>query len=166
MRPLAVCSSKSADLALSYGAERAFDYTAPACDVPIKRYTRGRLNRVLDIIADAASIKLCYGAMGRLGGRYVGLELLPESRPKKKLIRASWVLGQTVFGKELRLGGGYEWTAMPSHRELGRRWFNEVQELWFKGVIKPHPVVVEPQRGLERALDGIDRLRRGAVARQ
>ncbi|KAI1100049.1 GroES-like protein [Jackrogersella minutella] len=165
LRPLAVCSLESAGLALSYGAEKAFNYNSPNCSADIKSYTKGRLNRVLDIIANPASIKLCYEAMGRLGGTYVGLELLLET-PPRQLVKASWVMGQTIFGKELQLSGGYERPAIPAHRDLGKKWFAEVQELWHKNAIKSHPVNVGPEKGLDAVLKGIDLLRRGAVARE
>lgn len=166
LRPLAVCSAKSAELALSYGAERTFDYNSPACSSEIKDYTKGRLRHVIDIISDSASIALCYHAMGRLGGTYVGLELPPQARPVRRLVKSSWVMGQTIFGKELQLGGEYARPPMPSHRELGRRWFADVQELWHQGRIRPHPVKVGSRRGLEAVLEGVDLMRRGAVARE
>ncbi|KAK7974523.1 hypothetical protein PG989_016371 [Apiospora arundinis] len=68
LRQLAVCSAKSAPLALSYGAERTFDYHSPTCATEIREYTKCRLNRIVDIIADSNSISQCYNAMGRLGG--------------------------------------------------------------------------------------------------
>ncbi|KAI1441981.1 GroES-like protein [Annulohypoxylon stygium] len=116
LRPLAVCSSKSAQLALSYGAEKTFDYASPTCAAEIKSYTSRRLAYVIDIIANSASIKLCYDAVGRLGGSYVGLELLPDDRPNRQLISTAWVMGQTIFGKALQLSGGYERPANPTHQ--------------------------------------------------
>lgn len=166
LRALAVCSSKSVNLVRSYGAEKTFDYNSPSCSAEIKDYTKQRLSYVLDIIANPASLKLCYAAMGRLGGTYVGLELLPDERPTRRLIQASWVMGQTVFGKELQLSRGYEQPPMPAHRELGKRWFEEVQDLWHKGNIKPHPVKIGSESGLGAVLEGIDLMRRKAVARE
>ncbi|RYP45623.1 hypothetical protein DL768_008060 [Monosporascus sp. mg162] len=163
LRPLAVCSSKSAELALSYGAEKTFDYDSTACYTEIKEYTKGRLRHIIDIISDAASINLCYHAMGRLGGVYVGLELLPDQRPTRRLIKPAWVMGQTVFGKELQLAGGYERPPMPNHRTLAKRWFAEVQEIWEKGAIRPHPVKIGQKRGLGAVLEGVDLMRRRAV---
>ncbi|KAI1464437.1 putative zinc-binding dehydrogenase family oxidoreductase [Daldinia caldariorum] len=165
-RPLAVCSSKSAQLALSYGAEKTFDYTSSTCAADIKSYTNRRLAHVLDIIADSTSIKLCYDAMGRLGGSYVGLELLPDDRPNRQLVHAAWVMGQSIFGKALQLGRGYGIPASPASRQLGKRWFAEVQELWHRGAIKPHPVRVGQQRGLEAVIDGVNIMRRRQVARE
>ncbi|KAI0486475.1 alcohol dehydrogenase-like protein [Xylaria cf. heliscus] len=166
LRPLAVCSSQSAGLALSYGAEKTFDYNDPSCSADIKHYTRGRLGHVVDIIANSDSLKLCYDAMGRLGGTYVGLELLPDEKPKRQLIKPSWVMGQTVFGKALLLDGGYERPAMAEHRELGKRWFGEVQDLWDRKVIRPHPVRVGPDVGLHAVIEGVGLLRSGAIARE
>ncbi|KAI0539811.1 alcohol dehydrogenase-like protein [Xylaria digitata] len=166
LRPLAVCSSQSAELALSYGAEKTFDYNDLSCSADIKHYTRGRLSHVIDIIANSNSLKLCYDAMGRLGGTYVGLELLPDEKPKRQLIKPSWVMGQTVFGKELQLGGGYGRPAMAGHRALGKKWFIEVQDLWYRKVIRPHPVRVGQDAGLHAVIEGVKLLRSGAVARE
>jgi hypothetical protein len=102
--------------------------------------------------------------MGRLGGCYVGLELLPGSRPNRQLIRTAWVMGQTIFGKALLLNGGYERPAVPAHREFGKRWFEEVQELWDRSAIRPHPIRARAEGGLESVLGGIELLRRGEVA--
>ncbi|KAJ2995829.1 hypothetical protein NUW58_g1158 [Xylaria curta] len=166
LRPLAVCSSQSARLAVSYGAEKTFDYNDSSCSADIKHYTRGRLAHVVDIIANSDSLKLCYDAMGRLGGTYVGLELLPDEKPKRQLIKPSWVMGQTVFGKELLLGEPYGRPAMAGHRELGKKWFAEVQGLWHRKVIRSHPVRVGPDVGLHAIIGGVELLRSGAIARE
>ncbi|KAI0095666.1 putative zinc-binding dehydrogenase family oxidoreductase [Hypoxylon sp. NC0597] len=166
LRPLAVCSSNSAQLALSYGAEKTFDYTSSTCAADIKSYTHRRLAHALDIIADSTSIKLCYDVMGRLGGSYVGLELLPDDRPNRQLVHAAWIMGQSIFGQGLQLSGGYERPASPTYRQLGKRWFAEVQDFWHRGAIKPHPVRVGQQRGLEAVIDGVNIMRRREVARE
>ncbi|GAP85178.2 putative zinc-binding dehydrogenase family [Rosellinia necatrix] len=165
-RPLAVCSAESAQLALSYGAERAFDYTSTSCADEIRTYTEKRLAHVLDIIADSDSVKLCYQAMGRLGGRYVGLELPPEDQPRRQLVHTTWVMGQTIFGNPLQLSGGYERPATPAHRKLGRRWFLDVQDLWHRGGITSHPVKDGGPEGLDGVVKGINLLRQRKVARQ
>ena len=165
MRPLAVCSDKSRKLALSYGAESVFNYEDVDCSVQIKSYTGNKLKYVLDVITDGQSMKLCYNAIGRVGGTYVGLELLPENGPTKRTIKASWVMGQSIFGKELLLSGGYERPAIAQQREIGRWWFATLQRLWAEGKIKPHPIKVG-EGGFEGILKGIDLLRKGKVARQ
>ncbi|KAI1810346.1 hypothetical protein GGS20DRAFT_589638 [Poronia punctata] len=50
--------------------------------------------------------RLCYGAMGRLGGVYVGLELLPDAKPARQLVTSSWVMGQEVATVHIRYRPG------------------------------------------------------------
>lgn len=164
-RPIAVCSAKSTELAFSYGAESVFDYNDVNCSQKIKAYTGNKLKHVLDIITDEQSMNLCYNAMGRVGGTYVGLELLPPTGPTKRTIKSSWVMGQSIFGKELRLHGGYERPAISAQRDIGRRWFVALEHLWAAGEIKPHPVKVGGTL-FEDILDGIDLMRKRKVFRE
>ena len=165
LRPLAVASNKSAKLALSYGAEKVFNYEDVDCSAQIKAYTNNRLKYVLDVITDEQSIKLCYDAIGRVGGTYVGLELLPENRPTKRTVKASWVMGQSIFGKELFLRGGYERPAIAEQREIGRWWFATLERLWAQGKIRSHPVKAG-EGGFDGILQGIDLMRKRKVARE
>ncbi|KAF2431632.1 putative zinc-binding dehydrogenase family oxidoreductase [Tothia fuscella] len=165
LRPLAVCSEKSRKLALSYGAESVFNYEDPDCGAKIKAHTGNRLKYVLDIITDELSMKLCYDAMGRVGGTYVGLELLPENGPSKRTVKSSWVMGQSIFGKELHLGGGYQRPAIAQQREIGRWWFGILERLWAEGKIRPHPVKVG-EGSFEGILEGVDLMRKRKVARE
>jgi NADPH:quinone reductase-like Zn-dependent oxidoreductase len=165
LRPLAVCSDKSSKLARSYGAEAVFDYNDVNCSAKIKAYTGNKLKYILDVITDEMSMKLCYDSMGRVGGTYVGLELLPENGPTKRSIKSSWVMGQSIFGKELQLSSGYGRPAIAEQREIGRWWFRTLERLWEEGNIKPHPVKVVGGN-FEGILDGIDLMRKRKVARE
>jgi hypothetical protein len=93
----------------SYGAEKAFDYTSPVCGEDIPAYTKNSLAYVLDIITEAKTIRHCYSAIRRGGGRYCGFELLPEEliADMRKTVRAGWVLGLEMTGQEVKLPGGY-----------------------------------------------------------
>lgn len=134
----------------------------------IREYTNKRLSHVIDIISDQTSVDICYQAMGRLGGTYVGLELPPDAKGRsvRRLIKAGWVMGQSIFGKELKLSRGYERPPLPAHRELGQRWFAEVGELWHQGKLKPHPVRLGTEEGLAAVLSGVDLMRRRTVFRE
>lgn len=105
---LASCSPHNVGLVEGFGAEKAFDYTCPTAAEDIRAYTGNSLEYVMDIIADAKSLKLCYAAMGRAGGRYVGFEFVPdELAALRKTIKASWVLGIRLTGGEIVLDKGY-----------------------------------------------------------
>ncbi|EPE33798.1 GroES-like protein [Glarea lozoyensis ATCC 20868] len=162
LRPIAVCSTQSFALVKSYGAEIAFDYSAPDCAAKIRSYTQNNLKYALDIITNKSSMDFCYSAIGRRGGKYTGLELLPDHSGMRRLVTPNWVMGISIFGKELKLSGGYERPSNPGHRVLGKKWFQSAQRLWNEGLIRPHPVKVCPGSFTE-ILEGINMLREGKV---
>lgn len=106
---ITACSPKNFALVQSYGAEKGFDYNSPSCAEDIRTYTKNTLQYAIDIIAEVKSIRLCYTAIGCAGGRYVGFELVPEDLVKdmRKTIKPDWVLGTTMSGNEIAIGGGY-----------------------------------------------------------
>ncbi|KAI8945068.1 hypothetical protein F4801DRAFT_150263 [Xylaria longipes] len=73
-RVVTTCSPHTFQLVESLGAEKAFDYKSPTCAQDIRTYTSDKLKYVMDIIAEARTLKLCYAAIGRAGGRYVGFD--------------------------------------------------------------------------------------------
>jgi len=162
LKPIAVCSPRSFKLVKSYGAEEVFDYNSPDCASNIRSYTKNNLKYALDIITNIASMKLCYDAIGRRGGKYTGLELLPDHSHLRKSVAPSWVMGISIFGKELELSGGYERPPNPGHRLFGKKWFATMQRLWDEGKIKPHPIRA-CEGGFEGVLKGVNVLRGGKV---
>lgn len=48
------------------------------CGEGIRAYTKNNLEYVLGIITGARTIRHCYAAIGRGGGKYCGFELLPD----------------------------------------------------------------------------------------
>ncbi|KAF5131218.1 Trans-enoyl reductase ccsC [Metarhizium anisopliae] len=163
-RVLASCSPHNFKLVEDFGAEKAFDYTSPTAAEDIRAYTANSLEYVMDIIADAKSLKLCYAAMGRAGGRYVGFEFVPdELAALRKTIKASWVLGIRLTGGEIVLDKGYGYPANAELRDWGRRLFRRVESWVREGKIRPHPSVVH-EYGLDGIIDGVERLRRREVS--
>ncbi|TQV90537.1 zinc binding enoyl reductase [Cordyceps javanica] len=114
-RVVTTCSPKNFELVEKYGAEKAFDYHSPTCGDDIRNYTENSLEYVLDIITEAKTIRQCYAAIGRGGGRYVGFELLPDElmATLRKSVEPTWVMGLEVAGLELELPGGYYRKANP-----------------------------------------------------
>lgn len=162
-RPITTCSPKNFDLVKSYGAEEAFDYNSPTCAEDIRKYTKGSLRYVLDAITEARTVELCYAAMSRLGGRYTGLEKLPLNCDSRKTVSASWMLGISIFGKEIALDDGYERPPNAQYRETGRDFFQVVQRLWGEGKLRPHPIQVLPG-GWDGILKGIEMKRQNSVS--
>ncbi|KAL9122906.1 MAG: hypothetical protein Q9187_000536 [Circinaria calcarea] len=159
------CSPRHFQLVESYGAERAFDYHSPTCAEDIRAYTKNTLQYVIDIITEAKTLRLCFAAIGRAGGRYVGFELIPDDliAGMRKTVKATWVLGITMSGSEIALGGGYGSKPNPELREFGCEWFKRFEVLASAGKIKAHPPNVK-DGGLEFVISGVDRMRRREVS--
>ncbi|KAK5635447.1 hypothetical protein RRF57_011159 [Xylaria bambusicola] len=161
--PIATCSPRNFDLVKSFGAEEVFDYNNPDCAKDIKAYTKNSLSYVLDPFTDAKSIALCYGAMGRAGGRYSCLEMYPDYILDRKTIKVSFVMGPALLGHRLALSDGYERDEDPEMRAFGVQWYKSVQKVLDQGKIKPHPLRVLGH-SFESVLEGVDMLKRKAVS--
>ncbi|KAI3317089.1 GroES-like protein [Xylariaceae sp. AK1471] len=148
--PIATCSPKNFELVRRYGAEEVFDYHDSACAQKIKDYTRNALAHVLDPFTDAKSIALCYGAMGRAGGRYACLEMYPDYVLDSKRIKVGFVMGPALLGHRLALDYGYERDPDPEMRSFGVRWYQSLQQLLDQGKLRSHPL-----RELEGRFEGI-----------
>jgi NADPH:quinone reductase-like Zn-dependent oxidoreductase len=159
------CSPHNFKLVELYGAERAFDYHSPTCGEDIRAYTKNTLSYALDIITEARTIRQCYAAIGRGGGRYCGFELLPEDliATMRKSIKADWAMGLEMTGLEIALPGGYYRKENP---EL-HVWFAELlkrHSIWLgAGLIKPHPITVNKGR-LPKVIEGIHAMSRKEIS--
>ncbi|KAF0321653.1 zinc-binding dehydrogenase family [Colletotrichum asianum] len=167
-RVIATCSPKNANMVLSYGAEHTFDYNSVSCAADIRSYTKSTLHYVLDTIVDPKSIVVADKAMGRSGGRYAGLEALPEdvldgTGSTRKTIKWTYVMGTSMIGREEGLTGPYYSKPRPEKRAFGKWWFRTVvQELMDKGLLKPHPVRMM-DGGLDAIPKGVKLLQEKAV---
>ncbi|KAF4870122.1 Trans-enoyl reductase ccsC [Colletotrichum siamense] len=127
------------------------------------------LHYVLDTIVDPKSIVVADKAMGRSGGRYAGLEALPEdvldgTGSTRKTIKWTYVMGTSMIGREEGLTGPYYSKPRPEKRAFGKWWFRTVvQELMDKGLLKPHPVKLM-DGGLEAVPRGVKLLQEKAVS--
>lgn len=159
------CSPKNFGLVEGYGADKAFDYHSATCGEEIRAYTGNALEYALDIITEAKTIRHCYAAIGRGGGRYCGFELLDDQlmATMRKSVKAEWVNGLEMTGMEIDLPGGYYRKANPElhlwFAELIRRYSRLVAE----GKLRPHPVQVNPG-GLEKVIEGLGAMSRREVS--
>ncbi|KAL8880456.1 MAG: hypothetical protein Q9198_002136 [Flavoplaca austrocitrina] len=162
---ITTCSPKNFALVQSYGAEKGFDYNSPSCAEDIRTYTKNTLQYAVDIIAEVKSIRLCYLAIGRAGGRYVGFELIPEDLVKdmRKTIKPDWVLGITMSGNEIAIGGGYGSKPNPELRRFGCEWFLRVEALIHAGKVRAHPIKLL-QGGLSGVIAGVAMMERRQVS--
>ena len=151
----------------SYGAEKAFDYHSPTCGEDIRAYTNNTLEYVLDIATEARTIRHCYSAIGRGGGKYCGFELLPDDliATMRKSVKAEWVMGLEMTGLEIDLPGGYYRRANPELHAWFCVWIQRYAALFAAGKVRPHPIKVN-QGGLAKVIDGIGAMQRKEVSGQ
>ena len=142
----------------------AFDYHDTDCVDRIKDYTGNALDYAIDCFCTSASMKFCYGAIGRAGGRYTTLEPYAEQSLTRKRVNPEWILSLALLGKTIGWKKPYGCDANPELRAFGREWFRCAQRLLTTGEVKPHPVRVGDRTGFEAVLDGLEILKQGQVS--
>lgn len=159
MRPIATCSPSSFELARKFGAEQVFDYHSPTCAADIRAYTSNRLVYAVDCVTHAETTQLCYGAIGRAGGRYVSLDPYQESiTATRPTIKPSFAMSLTMFGEKVALDGVYGREACREDRALARELWPVVQRLLDQGQFWTHPVKML-EGGWDGVLEGVDMIR-------
>ncbi|KAK4201206.1 Enoyl reductase LovC [Triangularia verruculosa] len=162
--PIATCSPRNYELVKSYGAEQVFDYRSPDCAVTIREYTNNALEYSLDCITTVESMKICYAAIGRRGGRYTALDPFPDVVANtRRVVKADWVLGPVMLGKDIGWPAPHGRPANPELSAFGVEWVRTVQSLLEQGKLRAHPTEVR-RGGLEGALDGLDRIKNKKVS--
>ncbi|KAK1975927.1 chaperonin 10-like protein [Colletotrichum cereale] len=163
LTPIVTCSPSNFALCRSYGAAACFDYNLPGCGDSIRMYTDDKLAHVLDCVTDSTTMKMCYKAIGPAGGTYVALETFPTTvQYTRRDVRASWILGSSLFGHAVEFSGAYGRPASRAHRDFAARLFPLVEGLLDAGLIKNHPIDVRGG-GLGALAGGIEELRKGKV---
>lgn len=147
----------------SYGATAVFDYTSTDTVAAIRKLTRGKLRYALDCITDEDSVRCCYGAIGRTGGRYACLELCPEHLLTRKAVQAEFVMALDVFGQKVELDRGYQREASAEKHEAAVKLFAMFQRLVNGGKLRPHPTQLV-EGGLSGVLEGLKILKSGGVS--
>ncbi|KAI8623595.1 GroES-like protein [Xylariaceae sp. FL1651] len=164
LQPVTTCSPRNFDLVRARGAAAALDYIDPNVVDDIRAFAGGKLKHAYDCIGDASSATHCYAAIGRTGGRYVMLEQVPEELLRaRRAVRAKFVLGYEVFGRDVPLPRGHGCAADPQKVALAVRHFHVLQELLDKGTLKTHPVQ-KLGGGLPDVLEGLRLLKSGSVS--
>ena len=164
LEPITTCSPHNFDLVRSRGAGAVFDYSDPDTPAAIRKHTNGQLKHVLDCISDAQSVKACFAAMARVGGRYTSLELVAEELlAQRRAVRSRLVMAFEVLGEEVKLPGGYGKPADEAKKDLGVRSFAMFQRLLNEGKIVPHPMQ-RVEGGLEGIAGGLQLLKSGSLS--
>ncbi|KUI60191.1 Enoyl reductase LovC [Cytospora mali] len=162
--PIAICSAKSAPLAVQYGATSTADYTSATCNEQIKGLVGGSpIRHILDCITSADSSATCYAVMARTGGRYACLERLPESWRTRRAVKVKEVMGYEGIGLDVDLGPTvYSRKANPRLFEITAEWAKEMQWSLDRGLVRPHPIR-EVTGDWNGVIDGLIALQRGGV---
>lgn len=164
--PVVTCSPRNFELARSYGAVAAFDYRSPTCAADIRAFTKNSLRYALDCITGQESIRLCYAAIGRAGGKYTALDPYPEAVAKtRQVVVADWVLGPTMLGKDIAWPPPHEIKGSKELRDFGESWLAVVQRLLDEGKIRVHPLKIM-EGDFQDVLQGIETVRTGKMSGQ
>ena len=69
LRVITTCSPKNFELVKDYGADECVDYQSPTCGPDIRVMTGNALDYALDCVTNEGTMKICYQALGRCGGK-------------------------------------------------------------------------------------------------
>ncbi|KAG8157096.1 hypothetical protein KVR01_013086 [Diaporthe batatas] len=138
VKVITTCSPRNFDLVRSYGADAVFDYNSPTCGADIRAHTANALDYALDCITEESSMKICYQALGRCGGKYTALDPHPESKRKGD---------QRV-------------------KDFAKPFFETIQKLFDEGRLTPHPTKISPGGFEGLAGDGVTAIRKGQISGQ
>jgi len=161
--PVVTCSPANNALCESYGAAACFDYHSPACSSDIRVHTDNKLRYVFDCVTDATTMKMCYGAIGSLGGSYIALETVATSvKYTRRDVRADWFLADAIMGDGVHMAGTYGRPPSPENRRFGKLLFAQAAKWLDEGSVKNHPLEIR-EGGLEGILGAISDMKHGKV---
>ncbi|KAI0484818.1 putative alcohol dehydrogenase [Xylariaceae sp. FL0804] len=161
-RVITTCSPRNYDLVKSYGADVCFDYNSPTCGADIRAETNNALDYALDCITEESTLQICYQALGRCGGKYVGLEPYPDGKANRRTVRPDWILSSWMRGLPCSWPEPFGTEGMPRAREFANSFFPRIHEMFTAGELREHPTRTDPD-GFEGLLDGVTLLRKGKV---
>ncbi|KAH6677228.1 hypothetical protein B0J14DRAFT_689460 [Halenospora varia] len=128
-----------------------------------RAYTNNALAYALDCITVAPTMKLCYEAIGRAGGRYTALDPFPEAQHTRRVIKPDWILGSVSKGHGSTWPAPYGRGPEPEALDFAEELLKQAQKDLDSGEIRNHPARVRPG-GLTGVLDGIEIIRRNEVS--
>lgn len=158
--PVVACSPRHFARLKSLGAAACFDYHLATVADDVREFTENRLGTALDCITDSVSMSICYQALGKQGGRYVGLDQFPIRSHNRRDVRPEWIVAWTVSGEAIQWKRPYARAARPKHRIFAEAWNPVAQQLLDQGLLQSHPYDVR-SGGLAAIPQGVDELRKG-----
>ncbi|KAK6854206.1 hypothetical protein PG995_009299 [Apiospora arundinis] len=166
LRVITTCSPRNFDMVKGYGADVVFDYNSPTCGADIRAFCGNALDYALDCITEESTMKICYQAIGRLGGKYCGLEPYPvDYASNRRAVEPDWILATWMRGLPISWPEPFGNAGKPECREFAANFFPLIHPLFTSGQIKPHPTRTEPH-GFEGLIDGVGMVRRGLIKGQ
>lgn len=121
-------------------------------------HTDSSLKNVLDCVTDAATMKMCYTAIGSAGGNYIALDpIATTEKYARRDVRADWCLADTILGNGIPVKGTYGRAPSPKLRHFGKQFFALAENWLQKQEIKPHPLKAQSGglASIPKALDDI-----------
>lgn len=160
---ITTCSPHNFEFVKSYGADKVYDYKMPDCAQKIRSDTGNLLEYVIDCFAEDSSLRFCYAAMGRAGGRYTALNPINDLLTTRKVITPDWVLATRIAGDGSSWPAPFACEPEPRLREMSGPLFERIQKLLDSRKIRPHSVQLE-DGGLTGILDGVEKIRKGEIS--
>lgn len=118
----------------------------------------------VDCINTPESTKICFDAIGRAGGKYVALDPFSEEiAATRRVVKANWVLGPTIFGDGCTWPAPYMRAPDPELKKFGAELFAVSQKLVNDGKLLHHPLKIL-NGGFESILEGLEMVRLGKIS--
>jgi hypothetical protein len=125
--------------------------------------TKNGLAHVIDCITEESSMKICYEAIGRAGGRWVGMDPFPAHvAASRKVVKSDWIVAFTVTGEACNWPAPFTKEANPELSKASVPFYDSFEKLLAEGKVKTHPARVS--KGLGAVIDGVGILRRKEVS--
>lgn len=159
------CSPRNFGLVRGFGAHETFDYRADGCAARIRGHCGNALEVAIDCVSEDSTLKFCYEAIGRAGGRYTGLNPFDGRLATRRVIEADWILATRITGGASAWPAPYGCDAEPRLRDMAVPIFAVIERLLHEGKVRPHPVRVE-EGGYEGLIRGVDVVRKGGLSGQ
>jgi hypothetical protein len=110
-----------------------FDYKSPTCAEDIRVATKNSMKFAFDCITSEASTKLCYNAIGRVGGKYVALNPYSETATTRKVITPDWILATVIIGEGSAWPEPFKRDPDPESAKLHKRHIPRSRPCWIVG---------------------------------
>ena len=125
-------------------------------------HTNNSLRYVLDCVTDAATMKMCYGAIGS-SGSYIALETIATTvKYTRRDVRADWFLADAIMGNGVHMAGTYGRPPLPQYRQFGKQLFALAEDWLHNGSIMHHPLEIQ-DGGLANIVTALDDMKLGKV---